>query len=173
MGPRYVPCFVTFVVGLCGCGKPIGADSSNSVSVTPPPRSTISTPVSPPEKVAEVTPAAAEAFHNIARENGVKAPYRMRIFIVPGSCQGYQHKLDLDQEPLKPSDRTVGCGSVTVVYDDAQYPFIQGSKIDYVQEKDGKTGFKVEMPNKTAANKRRMSDWVQAEIAKISKTVPQ
>lgn len=148
-----------------GCGSPVAADPAPAA----PPVATAAVRTAPPEPVAEVTPAAQAAFYKIARDAGVKPPYFMRLRVVPGSCQGMQYKLDLDPEPIAKTDRAVTCDRVTVVYQADQYPLIQGAKIDHVTEKDGQTGFKVETPNKSAANKKQTADWIQAEIDKVSK----
>lgn len=150
---------VALLVAAAGCDLRLPA--------APPPAAATATAARAAEEPAavEVTAAAREAFDKVARDNGVKGKYWMRVFVVPGGCQGMIYKLDLDQGPLPATDRTLTSIGVNVVYAADQYPMIQGATVDY-GTLNGKTGFKIETPRMTAANKEKTATWIEEQARK-------
>src|SRR5262245_60105866 len=87
---------VGFLVAfLLGCNESPCPERPNP---SPPSPSTIKKPDvrSDDPSLVSVTPKAAERLRQIIADEGLTGQPYLRLRVVPGSCQGYMHKLDLD-----------------------------------------------------------------------------
>lgn len=69
----------------------------------------------------------------------------LRIRVIPGGCQGFMQKLDLDPTTTA-DDYIFETEGVSVVILRRQVDMLRGTQVDFVEE-NGKVGFKVENPN--------------------------
>jgi len=128
---------------LLGCQGNLPSETANS------PAAPLTTSPAAELPVVTVTPKAAAMIKQHVAElrdeipNGGKLYLRVRV--VPGGCQGFMHKLDLD---LKVSAENQVCesGGVSVVTFRSQGEMLRGTEVDFGEE-NGKQGFKVENPN--------------------------
>ncbi len=75
-------------------------------------------------------------------EQPVGTKLYLRLQVLPGGCQGFMHKLDLD--PATSSDDCIcETAGVRVVVFKRQVETLRGTQIDF-GDIDGKQGFKVE-----------------------------
>ena len=96
------------------------------------------------EPVVTVTTAAAAAVREHAQQFPGETLY-LRVRVVPGGCQGFMHKLDLDA--AKSDEDVVGeSGGVGVVVSARQVEMLRGTRVDFGEEK-GNRGFIVDNPN--------------------------
>jgi iron-sulfur cluster assembly accessory protein len=100
-------------------------------------------PSDPP--LVRVTPKAAATIRDIVASQGVPGTQYLRLRVVPGGCQGFMHKLDLDPV-VSPEDYTCESAGVKVVVFLRQKEMLRGADVDF-GEVDGKQGFKIENPN--------------------------
>lgn len=92
-----------------------------------------------------VTPKAAATIRQLITDQPTAGRLYLRIRVVPGGCQGYLHKLDLDPG-VSPEDQVCESAGVRVVTLKRQAEMLRGTRVDFGEE-DGKRGFKVENPN--------------------------
>jgi iron-sulfur cluster assembly accessory protein len=95
-----------------------------------------------------VTPKAAATITGLIAEQrrmGVTEEVFLRVCVVPGGCQGFTHKLDLDLE-VSPEDQVSESAGVKVVTFKRQTEMLRGCRVDYGEE-DGREGFKIHNPN--------------------------
>jgi iron-sulfur cluster assembly protein len=99
--------------------------------------------------VLTVKPKAAAEVRRIIteqqRQGGVPEKIYLRVRVVPGGCQGFQHKLDLDPRVSR-EDLTFESGGVRVVVFKRQVEMLRGAEVDYVDAPD-KRGFAITNPN--------------------------
>lgn len=95
--------------------------------------------------VVTLTPKAAAMIAQHTAELSPTSKVYLRVRVVPGGCQGYMHKLDLDAE-VTAADHVGRSEGVSVVTFKRQIEMLRGSQIDFGEE-NGKQGFKVENPN--------------------------
>ena len=84
----------------------------------------------------------------------------LRVRVVPGGCQGFMHKLDLDPD-VSAEDHIFDSGGVSVVVFKRQVEMLRGALVDYGEE-NGKHGFKVDNPNFKA-------DWTKKWLPLLEK----
>ncbi len=72
----------------------------------------------------------------------------LRVSVYGGGCSGFQYTFSLEEE-IKPVDRTVEKGGVTLVIDQMSYQYLTGSTVDYVESLEGAM-FVVNNPNATS-----------------------
>lgn len=92
-----------------------------------------------------VAPGAAAAIAEHVAEIGPAGKLCLRVRVVPGGCQGYMHKLDLDPF-VSTEDCVCESAGVSVVAARRQVEMLRGARVLY-GEADGKKGFRVENPN--------------------------
>lgn len=78
-------------------------------------------------------------------EAGIQDKLYLRVRVVPGGCQGYLHKLDLDPK-VTAEDYIFETDGITVVVFQRQAEMLRGSRVDYV-EKEDQRGFTVDNLN--------------------------
>jgi len=68
----------------------------------------------------------------------------LRIFIQGGGCSGFQYGFTFDDQ--QDGDTLVDASGVTVLVDPMSAPYLQGAKVDFVEDMRG-SGFVVDNPN--------------------------
>jgi iron-sulfur cluster assembly protein len=126
--------------GAPGDAKPAGPDEPPLLTVTP--------------------KAAAMVRQYVAKVRAPKKLY-LRVRVVPGGCQGFMHKLDLDPD-VSAEDHVFDSGGVSVVVFRRQVGMLRGAKVDY-GEAGGKHGFKVDNPNFKGDRARKWLALLQKE----------
>jgi iron-sulfur cluster assembly protein len=95
--------------------------------------------------VVSLTAKAAATVRAILAEQGRTGNCVLRVRVVPGGCQGFMHKLDLDPDTF-PEDHLCESRGIKVALFKRQLDMLRGTEIDFGQE-NGQSGFKVESPN--------------------------
>ncbi|MCA9838766.1 MAG: iron-sulfur cluster insertion protein ErpA [Trueperaceae bacterium] len=94
------------------------------------------------------TPAgASKANELLAQQN--KQDAAIRVFVKSGGCSGYSYGMAIDEKTLE-GDRFFEDQGVKLVVDQASWPLLKGSEIDYVENMMG-GGFNVVNPNATSS----------------------
>ncbi len=81
-----------------------------------------------------------------AKADGSRA---LRVSVEGGGCSGFSYKFDLVKETA-PDDLILGGGDAAVVIDPISVMYLDGSKIDFVDDLIGQS-FQIDNPNATAA----------------------
>jgi iron-sulfur cluster insertion protein len=98
----------------------------------------------------EVTQNAIKKFLDFAKEDDLEPIVRAKI--QGGGCAGFTYDLSfITQDEINPDDETFGNDDVIVVVDGMSLQYLDGSKIDYQEEKLGTSGFKFINPNTTGS----------------------
>jgi iron-sulfur cluster assembly protein len=140
---------LTLILG-CNETSNSGSPSSSLPSSAALEKSAAQTGESP---LVRVTPKAAATIHQIIAEQRMTEKCYLRIRVVPGGCQGFQHKLDLDPD-VSVADLLCESTGVHVVVFKRQMEMLRGAEVDF-GELDGKQGFKVENPNFTGESAKK------------------
>ena len=102
------------------------------------------------EKVMEnklkITEKAQKHIASIVSSNNSKF---FRISILGGGCAGFQYKFDFDNQKNE-DDIIIDTNRVSVIIDTTSFEFINGSKIDYVNELIG-SSFKILNPQASSS----------------------
>ena len=93
-----------------------------------------------------VTPKAAAAIRRVLANEGNPKNIYLRVRLVPGGCQGFLHKLDLDPDTTHQDQISESGAGVKVVVFRRQAAMLRGSQVDY-GDIDGKKGFMIDNPN--------------------------
>jgi iron-sulfur cluster assembly protein len=110
-----------------------------------------------------VTAEAANAVRQHLADQPELARCYLRLRVVPGGCQGFMHKLDLDPV-VSPEDYTFESGGVKVVVLARQIELLRGTTVDFGRSSEGdKVGFKVENPNFMGEACKRSVEVLQEE----------
>jgi Fe-S cluster assembly iron-binding protein IscA len=112
----------------------------------------------------EITPAAADMILQLAQETGCKQ-WWLRYEMVPGGCQGFMNKLDLDPNAPGPGEFEHRVGEIRCVLLENQRHLVQGVQIDW-GTKDGRNGFLVTAPRATEETKTAVQKWIMEEFQK-------
>ena len=89
----------------------------------------------------EITKNAENHIYNVLKSDNYKY---FRITVLGGGCSGFQYKFDFENE-LNKDDHLFEKERVNVVIDNTSINYINGSKIDYVNELIG-SSFKITNP---------------------------
>jgi iron-sulfur cluster assembly accessory protein len=139
------PCLVLCVVAaalLAGClGEPASEPGGSPLPTAP----TGGKPAGSDEPLLTVTPKAAAMVHQHVADLRMPEKIHLRVRVVPGGCQGFMHKLDLDAD-VSAEDRIFDSGGVSVVVFKRQVEMLRGAQVDYGEE-NSQRGFKVDNPN--------------------------
>jgi len=92
-----------------------------------------------------VTPKAAATIRRLIADQRVPGTLYLRVRVVPGGCQGFMHKLDLDPD-VSFADHVGESAGVRVVIFKRQMEMLRGARVDFGEE-GGKQGFKIDNPN--------------------------
>lgn len=70
----------------------------------------------------------------------------LRIAVIGGGCSGFQYQMSLEANP-NPEDQVVEQEGLKVYIDPRSALYLNGIKIDYIEDDLKSTGFKFENPN--------------------------
>jgi len=92
-----------------------------------------------------VTDGAAKAIKDIVTERRLEG-YALRVYLAgSGCCSGVNFGMALDNN-VHEADRTFETGGVRVVVDQVSMDYLQGARIDFVNDPQRGAGFVVESP---------------------------
>jgi iron-sulfur cluster assembly accessory protein len=92
-----------------------------------------------------ITEAASKAVSAIVTERKLDG-YALRVYLAgSGCCSGVNFGMALDNN-IREVDRTFDSGGVRIVVDQVSMDYLQGAKIDYVNDPQRGAGFVVEAP---------------------------
>ncbi len=94
----------------------------------------------------EITENAQMHISNVLKKDNSKY---FRITVLGGGCAGFQYKFDFDNNK-KEEDILLNTEKISVLIDNTSFKFIQGSKIDYVNELIG-SSFKITNPQASSS----------------------
>ncbi len=95
-----------------------------------------------------LTSAASDAVKNILQERNLEG-YALRVYVAGGGCCGVNFGMALDNN-FRDVDSTFELDGVKVVVDEVSIEYLQGAKIDFVNDPVRGAGFAVESPNTKA-----------------------
>ena len=100
-----------------------------------------------------ITDTASKAISDIVSERKLEG-YALRVYLAGGGCScGVNFGMALDNN-IRDVDRTFESGGVRIVVDQVSMDYLQGAKIDFVNDPQRGSGFVVESP---VAGKREHS----------------
>lgn len=92
-----------------------------------------------------LTDAAAKAISDIVAERKLEG-YALRVYLAGGGCcSGVSFGMALDNN-IREVDRTFESGGVRVVVDQASMDYLEGAKIDFINDPQRGAGFVVDSP---------------------------
>ncbi len=96
-----------------------------------------------------LTPAASKAVSDIIAERKLEG-YALRVYLAGSSCcNGVNFGMALDNN-VRDVDRTFESSGVKIVVDEVSLDYLQGAKIDFVNDPERGAGFLVDSPNAQA-----------------------
>lgn len=95
-----------------------------------------------------LTPAASEAVSSIMAERKL-AGYALRVYLAESSCCGVNFGMALDNN-IRDDDQTFDMEGVKVVIDPLSLDYLQGARIDFVNDPVRGAGFLVDSPSAPA-----------------------
>lgn len=145
----FVLCVAT-VATILGCND--GPDAGPAKSPVPS-SSAVEKSAVDEGSLVTVTPKAAATISRLIDDQRMTGKLCLRLRVVPGGCQGFMHKLDLDPD-VSHDDYTCESAGVRVVVFKRQIPMLRGVEVDF-GEVDGRQGFKIENPNFKGVSAKR------------------
>ncbi len=92
-----------------------------------------------------LTPAASKAVSDIIAERNLVG-YALRVYLAgSGCCSGVSFGMALDNN-IRDVDKVIDTGDVKLVVDEVSLDYLQGAKIDFVNDPDRGVGFLVDSP---------------------------
>ncbi len=92
-----------------------------------------------------LTPAASKAVSDIIAERKLDG-YALRVYLAGNSCcSGVSFGMALDNN-IRGVDKVFDSGGVKIVVDEVSLDYLQGAKIDYVNDPERGAGFLVDSP---------------------------
>jgi iron-sulfur cluster assembly accessory protein len=91
-----------------------------------------------------ISEAAATAVQNIMDEKKLEG-YALRVFVAGGGCCSVQFGMALDNQ-IHENDQKFESGGIQVVVDDMSLQYLQGGKIDFINDPRHGQGFIVDSP---------------------------
>jgi iron-sulfur cluster assembly protein len=96
-------------------------------------------------KTITLTPAASKAVSEIIAERKLEG-YALRVYLSSGGCcSGVNFGMALDNN-IRDVDKTFETDGVQVVVDEVSMDYLQGAKIDFVNDPERGAGFLVDSP---------------------------
>jgi iron-sulfur cluster assembly accessory protein len=93
-----------------------------------------------------LTPAAASAVNEILSQRKLEG-YALRVYLAgSGCCSGVNFGMALDNN-VRDVDKTFESGGVRIVVDEVSFDYLQGARIDYIQDPVHGAGFLVDSPS--------------------------
>ena len=105
-----------------------------------------SQPVDP--TVLRLTDSAAQKVRRLREEEG-DSDLMLRVYVTGGGCSGFQYAFDVTTT-ADSDDLRIERDGATVLIDSVSLGFLQGSRIDFVDDLIGQS-FKIDNPNATAS----------------------
>jgi iron-sulfur cluster assembly accessory protein len=97
-----------------------------------------------------LTPAASKAVSDIMAERQLEG-YALRVYLSgSGCCSGVSFGMALDNN-IRDVDRTFESAGVRIVVDQVSADYLNGARIDFVNDPQRGSGFLVDSPNAPAA----------------------
>ena len=103
--------------------------------------------ISQTEMMTFTEAGAAKAISLLEAQN--KSEAAIRVFVKSGGCSGYSYGMAIDEKTLE-GDHMFENRGVKLVVDQASWPLLKGSEIDYIENMMG-GGFDVRNPNATSS----------------------
>lgn len=91
-----------------------------------------------------MTEKAVEQVRRYAGQMPEAQGRELRIFVQGGGCAGIQYGFTFDER--QEGDAVVDAGGLTVLVDAASAPYLEGARVDFVDDQRG-AGFVVDNPN--------------------------
>ena len=92
-----------------------------------------------------LTPAASKAVSDIIAERKLEG-YALRVYLAgSGCCSGVSFGMALDNN-IQDSDKSFESEGVRVIVDEVSLDYLQGAKIDFVNDPQRGSGFLVDSP---------------------------
>jgi iron-sulfur cluster assembly accessory protein len=95
-----------------------------------------------------ITASAAKEIDRI-RISRQKPNSNFRLGVKTGGCSGLLYVFDLDEQ-IQANDRTFESNHISIVIDEASYPYLRELKLDYSEDLMG-GGFRFQNPNASSA----------------------
>ncbi len=100
-------------------------------------------------KTITLTPAASKAVSDIMTERKLEG-YALRVYLSnSGCCSGVSFGMALDNN-IRDVDKTFEADGVKVVVDEVSMDYLEGAKIDFVNDPERGAGFLVDSPTAQA-----------------------
>ena len=97
-------------------------------------------------RTISITEAASKAISDIVAERKLEG-YALRVYLAgSGCCSGVSFGMALDNN-IRDVDRTFDSGGVRIVVDEVSLDYLQGAKIDFVNDPQRGAGFVVDAPS--------------------------
>lgn len=96
-------------------------------------------------QTVSISPTAIEAVQKIMAEKKLEG-YALRVFVAGGGCCSVQFGMALDNQ-IRKNDMTFDADGIKLVVDDASIQYLQGGKIDFVNDPKHGQGFVVDSPS--------------------------
>jgi iron-sulfur cluster assembly accessory protein len=97
-----------------------------------------------------MTTAAAQAVRNIFAERKLEG-YSLRVYVAGGGCCGVNFGMALDNN-IRSNDMTFQSEGVQMVVDDQSIAYLNGAKVDFVNDPMRGAGFTVDSPSNTGGS---------------------
>jgi iron-sulfur cluster assembly accessory protein len=92
-----------------------------------------------------LSPAAATAVRQIIEEKKLEG-YALRVFVAGGGCCSVQFGMALDNQ-IRENDLSFESNGIQVVVDNASIQYLQGGKVDFINDPQHGQGFVVDSPS--------------------------
>ena len=99
-------------------------------------------------KTIDLTASAAVAVKELLEKRDLDG-YALRVYVQGGGCSGFQYGMALENN-IREQDTVIEEHGVKVVIDEVSIGYMNGSKIDYVDDAMG-SGFKIDNPNSVSS----------------------
>jgi len=99
-------------------------------------------------KTIDLTATAAVAVNELLEKRDLDG-YALRVYVQGGGCSGFQYGMALENN-IREQDTVIEEHGVKVVIDEVSIGYMNGSKIDYVDDAMG-SGFKIDNPNSVSS----------------------
>src|SRR5512140_4043317 len=96
-------------------------------------------------KTISITPAASKAVSEIMTERKLEG-YALRVYLAGNSCcSGVSFGMALDNN-IRDVDKVIEAEGVKLIVDEVSMDYLQGAKIDFVNDPERGAGFLVDSP---------------------------
>jgi iron-sulfur cluster assembly accessory protein len=93
--------------------------------------------------VVTVTPVAVAKFREFL---DASPSSHIRVHVMSGGCNGFLYKLEIEDNPIDPTDRVDRSNGFTIVMSKKYALILEGTTIDWETQSDGSEGFKFHNP---------------------------